>query len=54
MRRAVGLYSRPEVWNKIVVAGMQQDWSWGRSAREYTSLYERTLARIRAGEPSKA
>jgi starch synthase len=53
LRRAVGLYSRPEVWNKIVVAGMQQDWSWGRSAREYTSLYERTLARIRAGEPSK-
>ena len=53
LRRAVGLFSRPEIWNKIVATGMQQDWSWSRSAREYTSLYERTLARIRTGEPSK-
>jgi len=54
LRRAVGLFSRPEIWNKIVATGMQQDWSWTRSAREYTALYERTLARVRTAEPSKA
>jgi starch synthase len=54
LRRAVALFSRPEIWNKIVATGMQQDWSWGRSAREYTALYERTLARVRTAEPSRA
>jgi len=53
LRRAVGLFAKPEVWNKMVAAGMQQDWSWGRSAREYTALYERTLARVRSGDTAK-
>lgn len=53
LRRAVALFAKPEVWNRIVAAGMQQDWSWGRSAREYVALYERTLARVRSGETAK-
>jgi starch synthase len=53
LRRAVGLFGKPEVWSKIVAAGMRQDWSWGRSAREYTALYQRTLARVRSGEMAK-
>ncbi len=50
LRRAVNLFSRRDVWDRIVDAGMKQDWSWSRSAREYTALYERTLARVRSGE----
>ncbi len=53
LRRAVGLFAKPEVWSKIVANGMQRDWSWGRSAKEYVSLYERTLARVRSVETAK-
>jgi hypothetical protein len=28
---------------------MQQDWSWSKSAREYTALYEATAAKVRGG-----
>jgi starch synthase len=45
LKRACEAYRRPELWRAIVAAGMRQDWSWGRSAREYAALYERTLAR---------
>jgi starch synthase len=53
LRRAVALFSKPEVWSKIVATGMKQDWSWGRSANEYVALYERMLARVRSGETAK-
>ncbi|MBS0207653.1 MAG: glycogen synthase GlgA [Planctomycetes bacterium] len=44
--RACELYGRPEQWSKLMQNGMRQDWSWGRSAREYVALYESMLARI--------
>jgi starch synthase len=47
MRRAVEAYQQPAVWSTIVANGMRQDWSWGRSAREYIRLYENTIARVR-------
>ncbi|HEY2759297.1 MAG TPA: glycogen synthase GlgA [Pirellulales bacterium] len=53
LRRATGLFAKPDVWAKIVAAGMNQDWSWGRSARDYVSLYERTLGRVRSAEAAK-
>jgi starch synthase len=54
LRRAVALFAKPEVWSALMTTGMKQDWSWGRSAREYVALYERMLARVRSGEPAKA
>jgi len=45
LRRAIAAYAQPELWSKLVSTGMQQDWSWSRSAHEYVSLYTRTLAR---------
>jgi len=53
LRRAVALFGKPDVWDRIVQTCMTQDWSWGRSAREYVALYERTLARVRSAEAAK-
>jgi starch synthase len=47
---AVRAYRVPGRWRELVRAGMSQDFSWERSAREYAALYERTLSRpARAG-----
>jgi starch synthase len=53
LRRAMGLFAKSDIWAKIVAAGMNQDWSWGRSARDYLALYERTLGRVRSSVPAK-
>ncbi len=43
--RALNLrYHHPAKWSQMVQTGMSQDWSWRRSAREYESLYARTIA----------
>lgn len=46
LERACQTYTtnRP-VWEQLIRTGMQQDWSWGHSAREYDRLYKHTLAR---------
>lgn len=43
--RACRAYGNREVWERLIRTGMNQDWSWSRSAREYIDLYERTLIR---------
>ncbi len=45
VKRALDVYARPEDWSRLVANGMAQDWSWGRSAREYVDLYERALTK---------
>lgn len=42
--RALEAYRQPDAWRQIVEAGMRQDFSWARSAREYVSLYQQTIA----------
>lgn len=45
IRRAVECYRHePATWRRIVETGMRQDWSWGRSARDYAALYQRVAA----------
>lgn len=46
LERACQTYTtnRP-VWEQLIRTGMQQDWSWGHSAREYDRLYKHTLTR---------
>jgi starch synthase len=46
LRRALAAYARQEVWQRIVNAGMRQDWSWANSAHQYIDLYERTRSRL--------
>ena len=45
LRQACDAYRRPEVWQKLIAVGMNQDWSWSRSAKEYVALYEKTMER---------
>ena len=47
--RAVDVYCHDkERWRGLVAAGMQRDWSWAVSAKEYQKLYEQTIARKRS------
>jgi starch synthase len=45
LERACAAYKNRPLWEQLVRAGMGQDWSWNHSAREYSRLYEHTLAR---------
>lgn len=38
-------FRRPDVWRRIVANGMQQDFSWQRSAARYVDLYTRLTGR---------
>ena len=44
LRWALSVFEDRAVWTRIQVAGMQQDFSWDRSARQYVSLYERAVS----------
>ena len=41
LRRALDLFKSPGKWRALQRAGMRQDHSWDRSAREYVRIYER-------------
>jgi starch synthase len=42
--RALQVYGNRDDWQKLQQRGMQQDFSWDRSAREYLALYTRLVA----------
>jgi starch synthase len=44
LRWALGIYRDRDVWRRIQVAGMTQDFSWDASARQYVKVYERAGA----------
>jgi starch synthase len=41
IKRALIVYSQPEGWKQLQTTGMQKDYSWHRSAKDYMALYER-------------
>ena len=43
LRRAIQFFGQKRLWYKIVKQGMMMDYSWGKSAEEYTRLYRRVL-----------
>lgn len=46
LTRAVGMHRDfKDLWKKLIVNGMKQDWSWATSARKYVRLYEQTVSR---------
>jgi starch synthase len=48
IERALALWLDRDAWLKLMRTGMSQDWSWSRSAREYTRLYEEMARRVRS------
>ena len=40
IKRALIVYSQPETWKQLQTSGMQKDFSWNKSAKEYMALYE--------------
>ena len=47
--RALALFREPRRWKALQAAGMRQDNSWDRSAREYVKIYERAIKRVAGG-----
>ena len=44
LRSALNVFrSDPERWKAMMIRGMQKDFSWGRTAAEYSKLYQRLL-----------
>lgn len=43
IKRAVSFYENKKVWSSIIKNGMNQDFSWNKSAQEYMELYESIL-----------
>jgi len=46
---ALGIYRDRGVWERIQLAGMQQDFSWDASARQYVKVYARAMGTVGAG-----
>jgi starch synthase len=46
IERVFALWSDRENWLKLMKTGMETDWSWERSAREYVRLYEQIRGRV--------
>jgi starch synthase len=44
VRRAVAAFGDRKAWERLMRAGMRQDFSWERSAQAYEAIYERALA----------
>ena len=43
VRRAVNTFHKKDAWKKIMLNGMNRDYSWENSAKEYMSLYEKAI-----------
>lgn len=38
-------YDNREEWDKMVQRGMEQDWSWNNSAKQYEGMYSWLIGR---------
>lgn len=41
--RAIAVYSDVEAWHRLMQTGMQQDFSWQQSAKEYEAIYRKAM-----------
>jgi starch synthase len=45
--RALAMYANErEIWKRIQVTGMRQDWSWRNSAKQYVEAYEAAQKKV--------
>lgn len=47
IKKALKLYRDQSKWLELMKKGMLQDWSWERSAKEYSTLYQKALAKVK-------
>jgi starch synthase len=47
IRRALSVYDQPDLWLGLQARGMEKDFSWENSARQYFDLYTSLLATLR-------
>jgi starch synthase len=47
IENALEVFADKPEWLRLIRAGMNQDWSWRRSATQYVRVYERALAKRR-------
>ncbi|MDO8136086.1 MAG: glycogen synthase GlgA [Candidatus Brocadiales bacterium] len=47
IKKALKLYRDQSKWLELMKMGMLQDWSWEKSAREYLTLYQKALAKVK-------
>jgi starch synthase len=43
VEQALDLYPKKPAWKRMMRNGMEQDFSWEHSAKEYAALYQRML-----------
>ena len=43
VRRAIDTFYNKNIWKKIQINGMKQNFSWENSGKEYIKLYKQTL-----------
>ena len=48
IERAMRLWPDRDAWLKLMRTGMNADWSWDRSAKDYSRLYEEVASRVRS------
>ncbi|MDX1250647.1 MAG: glycogen synthase GlgA [Gammaproteobacteria bacterium] len=53
LQRAMALYRQPALWQQMIRAGMRQNFSWQRSAKEYLALYQRARYAQEAEDQSR-
>ena len=51
LKRALAAYRNPRQWRALQLAGMREDHSWDRSARQYVKIYEQAVRK--AGRPQE-
>jgi starch synthase len=43
IKEAVNCFQVPKIWNKLMLNGMREDFSWDRSAKKYLELYQSVI-----------
>ena len=54
LRRALEIFTEnPELWRRLMVNGMKDDWSWDRSAGEYLEFFREKSPRPDQGRKAR-
>ena len=54
LKRAVKTFKEKETWRKIQINGMEKDYSWEHSAKEYLELYKKAVQKSKKDLKSKS